>query len=103
LTENPKFSVLVLEAGVRYVIMIMDASAFSIPNSFSSNEGVISSTIPFLINDLLLPNIYEWSMVPTSLFNKMSLILPNRLHHDAATRLEWASSQVPTRSVFLEV
>ncbi|KAJ6562246.1 hypothetical protein B0H19DRAFT_1143935 [Mycena capillaripes] len=42
LTENPKFSVLVLEAGV-------------------SNEGVLDSTIPFLVNDLLAPNIYEWS------------------------------------------
>ncbi|KAJ7891790.1 aryl-alcohol oxidase [Mycena leptocephala] len=46
LTENPKISVLVLEAGV-------------------SNEGVISSTIPFLINDLLLPNIYEWNYTTT--------------------------------------
>ncbi|KAJ6521102.1 aryl-alcohol oxidase [Mycena vulgaris] len=46
LTENPRFSVLVLEAGV-------------------SNEGVISSTIPFLINDLLLPNIYEWNYTTT--------------------------------------
>ncbi|KAJ7839351.1 alcohol oxidase [Mycena olivaceomarginata] len=46
LTEDLKFSVLVLEAGV-------------------SNEGVISSTIPFLINNLLLPNIYEWNYTTT--------------------------------------
>ncbi|KAF8218259.1 pyranose dehydrogenase [Mycena galopus ATCC 62051] len=42
LTENPNFSVLVLEAGV-------------------SNEGVIDSTVPFLNGDLLQPNIYEWN------------------------------------------
>ncbi|KAJ7653282.1 pyranose dehydrogenase [Mycena polygramma] len=43
LTENPKFSVLVLEAGV-------------------SNENVIDSIVPFLVEDLLAePNIYEWN------------------------------------------
>ncbi|KAF8218247.1 aryl-alcohol oxidase precursor [Mycena galopus ATCC 62051] len=42
LTENPNFSVLVLEAGV-------------------SNEGVIDSIVPFLVEDLLQPNIYEWN------------------------------------------
>ncbi|KAJ6475749.1 pyranose dehydrogenase [Mycena vitilis] len=43
LTENSKFSVLVLEAGV-------------------SNEGVIDSNVPFLVEDLLAePNIYEWN------------------------------------------
>ncbi|KAF8209213.1 hypothetical protein K438DRAFT_2066216 [Mycena galopus ATCC 62051] len=46
LTENAKFSVLVLEAGV-------------------SNEGVLDSTIPFLVNDLLVPNIYEWNYTTT--------------------------------------
>ncbi|KAF7342543.1 GMC oxidoreductase [Mycena sanguinolenta] len=46
LTENPNFSVLVLEAGV-------------------SNEGVIESTIPFLVNELLAPNIYEWNYTTT--------------------------------------
>ncbi|KAJ6589198.1 aryl-alcohol oxidase [Mycena capillaripes] len=43
LTEDPKFSVLVLEAGV-------------------SNEGVTDSIVPFLVGDLLAqPNIYEWN------------------------------------------
>ncbi|KAJ7709322.1 aryl-alcohol oxidase [Mycena olivaceomarginata] len=42
LTENPNFSVLVLEAGV-------------------SNEGVIDSIVPFFFQNLLTPNIYEWS------------------------------------------
>ncbi|KAF7377825.1 GMC oxidoreductase [Mycena sanguinolenta] len=42
ISENPKFSVLVLEAGV-------------------SNEGVIDSIVPFFVEDLLQPNIYEWN------------------------------------------
>ncbi|KAJ7715728.1 pyranose dehydrogenase [Mycena maculata] len=47
LTENPNFSVLVLEAGV-------------------SNEGVIDSIVPFLVEGLLSgPNIYEWNYTTT--------------------------------------
>ncbi|KAJ7720299.1 aryl-alcohol oxidase [Mycena maculata] len=42
LTENPDFSVLVLEAGV-------------------SNEGVIDSIVPEFVEDLLTYNIYEWN------------------------------------------
>ncbi|KAJ7909020.1 pyranose dehydrogenase [Mycena leptocephala] len=43
LTENPAWSVLVLEAGV-------------------SNEGVIDSIVPFLVENLVSqPNIYEWN------------------------------------------
>ncbi|KAJ6535924.1 pyranose dehydrogenase [Mycena vulgaris] len=42
LTENPKFSVLVLEAGV-------------------SSEGVLDSIIPFFITNLLGRNIYDWN------------------------------------------
>ncbi|KAF7368906.1 GMC oxidoreductase [Mycena venus] len=42
LTENPDFSVLVLEAGV-------------------SNEGVTDSIVPGLVESLLQPNIYEWN------------------------------------------
>ncbi|KAJ7841202.1 aryl-alcohol-oxidase from pleurotus Eryingii [Mycena olivaceomarginata] len=41
LTENTKFSVLVLEA------------------------SVLDSTVPFLVNDLLAPNIYEWNYTTT--------------------------------------
>ncbi|KAF7350701.1 GMC oxidoreductase [Mycena sanguinolenta] len=47
LTENPNFSVLVLEAGV-------------------SNEGVIDSIVPFFVQNLLGgPNIYEWNYTTT--------------------------------------
>ncbi|KAJ7366513.1 glucose dehydrogenase short protein [Mycena albidolilacea] len=47
LTENPRFSVLVLEAGV-------------------SNEGVIDSIVPFFVNNLLTgPNAYEWNYTTT--------------------------------------
>ncbi|KAJ7627940.1 aryl-alcohol oxidase-like protein [Mycena polygramma] len=46
LTENPHFSVLVLEAGV-------------------SNEDALDSTVPFLVNDLLQPNVYEWNYTTT--------------------------------------
>ncbi|KAJ7438389.1 alcohol oxidase [Mycena galericulata] len=47
LTEDPNFSVLVLEAGV-------------------SNKGVIDSIVPFLVNDLLGgPNMYEWNYTTT--------------------------------------
>ncbi|KAJ7745966.1 alcohol oxidase [Mycena olivaceomarginata] len=47
LTENPKFSVLVLEAGV-------------------SNEGVMDSIVPFLVGNLLTgPNAYEWNYTTT--------------------------------------
>ncbi|KAJ6527887.1 hypothetical protein DFH09DRAFT_935536, partial [Mycena vulgaris] len=42
LTENPKVSVLVLEAG-------------------GSNEGVLASEIPFLLNDLLGESVYSWN------------------------------------------
>ncbi|KAJ7489579.1 alcohol oxidase [Mycena latifolia] len=46
LTENTKFSVLVLEAGV-------------------SNEGVLDSTIPFFVNNLLGNNAYDWNYTTT--------------------------------------
>ncbi|KAJ7139070.1 aryl-alcohol oxidase [Mycena epipterygia] len=46
LTENPNFSVLVLEAGV-------------------SNEGVLDSMIPFFVDNLLGPTIYEWNYTTT--------------------------------------
>ncbi|KAJ7243021.1 aryl-alcohol oxidase [Mycena rebaudengoi] len=47
LTENPNFSVLVLEAGV-------------------SNEGVLDSTIPFFVRNLVPgPNQYEWNYTTT--------------------------------------
>ncbi|KAF8180708.1 aryl-alcohol oxidase [Mycena galopus ATCC 62051] len=47
LTENPNFSVLVLEAGV-------------------SNEGVIDAIVPLFVNNLLGgPNIYEWNYTTT--------------------------------------
>lgn len=47
LTENPKVNVLVLEAG-------------------PSNEGVITSEIPFLAPELTLPSPYEWNYTTTT-------------------------------------
>ncbi|KAJ7602066.1 aryl-alcohol oxidase-like protein [Mycena rosella] len=47
LTENPNVSVLVLEAGV-------------------SNEGILDSEVPFLVNDLLTPTgPYSWNYTTT--------------------------------------
>ncbi|KAJ6538131.1 pyranose dehydrogenase [Mycena capillaripes] len=48
LTENPKVSVLVLEAGV-------------------SNEGVLKSEVPFLLNQFLLDAAYSWNYTTTPL------------------------------------
>jgi hypothetical protein len=77
LTENPNFSVLVLEAGV-------------------SNEGVLDSTVPFLVNDLLAPNIYDWSTY-TALKPGAgrTLNFDDRLHDNPAARLEWSSYSLP--------
>ncbi|KAJ6594851.1 pyranose dehydrogenase [Mycena capillaripes] len=46
LTEDPKISVLLLEAG-------------------GSNEGVISSEVPFLFGDLFADSIYSWNYTST--------------------------------------
>ncbi|KAJ6465403.1 hypothetical protein C8R45DRAFT_839805, partial [Mycena sanguinolenta] len=55
LSENPDFSVLVLEAGV-------------------SNEGVIDSTIPFLVNELLRVSFHtDYTTTPQSGLNERSL------------------------------
>ncbi|KAJ7791195.1 aryl-alcohol oxidase-like protein, partial [Mycena olivaceomarginata] len=47
LTENTNFSVLVLEAGETQILY--------------RNEGVIDSIVPFFVQNLLTPNIYEWN------------------------------------------
>ncbi|KAJ7237049.1 aryl-alcohol oxidase [Mycena haematopus] len=58
LTENPHFSVLVLEAGV-------------------SNEGVIDSIVPFFVNNLLSgPNIYEWNYTTTPQVGLNNRVIP---------------------------
>ncbi|KAJ7248207.1 aryl-alcohol-oxidase from pleurotus Eryingii [Mycena haematopus] len=59
LTENPKFKVLVLEAGV-------------------SNVGVLDSEIPFFVGNLLGPTIYEWNYttIPQSGLNGRVLPYP---------------------------
>jgi len=46
LTENPNFRVLVLEAGV-------------------SNVGVLDSEVPFFVDNLLGPSIFEWNYTTT--------------------------------------
>ncbi|KAF7342997.1 GMC oxidoreductase [Mycena venus] len=59
LTENPNFSVLVLEAGV-------------------SNEGVLDSIVPFFVVNLLQPSIYEWNYttVPQPGLNGRNVEIP---------------------------
>ncbi|KAJ7919895.1 aryl-alcohol oxidase [Mycena leptocephala] len=59
LTENPKFSVLVLEAGL-------------------SNEDVIDSIVPFLLGDLLAQPIYDWNYttVPQPGLNGRNIAIP---------------------------
>ncbi|KAJ7468292.1 alcohol oxidase [Mycena galericulata] len=46
LTENPNFSVLVLEAGV-------------------SNEGILDSAVPFFVSNLWSSNMYDWNYTTT--------------------------------------
>ncbi|KAJ7176455.1 aryl-alcohol oxidase [Mycena filopes] len=62
LTENPSFSVLVLEAGVSRV----------------DNENVTNSIVPFSINGLLQPSIYEWNYtsIPQPGLNGRSVDVP---------------------------
>ncbi|KAF7377177.1 GMC oxidoreductase [Mycena sanguinolenta] len=63
LSENPNFSVLVLEAGV-------------------SNEGVIDSMVPFLVEDLLAePNIYEWNYTTTPQIGLNNRVIPYQRAH----------------------
>ncbi|KAJ6551738.1 aryl-alcohol oxidase-like protein [Mycena capillaripes] len=59
LTENPKFSVLVLEAGV-------------------SNEGVTDSIVPFLVGDFLAQPFYDWNYttVPQRGLNDRNIAIP---------------------------
>ncbi|KAJ7653271.1 aryl-alcohol oxidase [Mycena polygramma] len=62
LTENPDFSVLVLEAGV-------------------SNVGVLDSIVPFFISNLLGPNIYEWNYTTTPQSGLNGRVLPYSRAH----------------------
>ncbi|KAJ6452802.1 glucose dehydrogenase short protein [Mycena sanguinolenta] len=63
LTENPNFSVLVLEAGV-------------------SNKGVIESAVPFFAFDLLAgPNIYEWNYTTTPQIGTRNRVIPYQRAH----------------------
>ncbi|KAJ7189882.1 pyranose dehydrogenase [Mycena pura] len=63
LTENPKFSVLVLEAGV-------------------SNEGLIDSSVPFLVENLLFgPAIYEWNYSTTPQVGLNNRVVPYARAH----------------------
>ncbi|KAF7368944.1 hypothetical protein MVEN_00220600 [Mycena venus] len=57
LTENPAVTVLVLEAGV-------------------SNQGVLDSAIPFLVNNLLAPNIYDWNYTTTPQAGLSGRVIP---------------------------
>ncbi|KAJ7743698.1 pyranose dehydrogenase [Mycena maculata] len=63
LTENPNFSVLVLEAGV-------------------SNEGIIDSSVPFLVDNLLVgPAIYEWNYSTTPQVGLNNRVIPYARAH----------------------
>ncbi|KAJ7676957.1 aryl-alcohol oxidase [Mycena polygramma] len=57
LTENPGFSVLVLEAGV-------------------SNVGVLDSAVPFFMGNLIGSNIYEWNFATTPQLGLNGRVLP---------------------------
>ncbi|KAJ7164502.1 aryl-alcohol oxidase [Mycena filopes] len=57
LTENPAFSVLVLEAGV-------------------DSAGVLDSEVPFLVNDLLGPNVYDWNYTTTPQVGLNGRVIP---------------------------
>jgi hypothetical protein len=56
LTENPKFSVLVLEAGVTSVSLSMFTQILTL--FIARNEGVIAVDVPFLLGRL---GAYDWS------------------------------------------
>ncbi|KAF8184137.1 pyranose dehydrogenase [Mycena galopus ATCC 62051] len=63
LTENSNFSVLILEAGV-------------------SNEGIIDSSVPFLVDNLLLgPAIYEWNYSTTPQVGLNNRVVPYARAH----------------------
>ncbi|KAJ7813721.1 aryl alcohol oxidase, partial [Mycena olivaceomarginata] len=63
LTENPNFSVLVLEAGV-------------------SNEGVLDSTVPYFVENLLAaPGIYGWNYTTTPQIGLNNRVLPYQRAH----------------------
>ncbi|KAJ7719891.1 aryl-alcohol oxidase-like protein [Mycena olivaceomarginata] len=63
LTENPNFSVLVLEAEV-------------------SNEGVLDSTVPYFVENLLaVPGIYGWNYTTTPQIGLNNRVLPYQRAH----------------------
>ncbi|KAJ7318137.1 pyranose dehydrogenase [Mycena albidolilacea] len=62
LTENPRFKVLVLEAGV-------------------SNIGVLDSVVPSFVGNLLGPTIYEWNYTTTSQSGLNGRVLPYSRAH----------------------
>ncbi|KAJ7471265.1 glucose dehydrogenase short protein [Mycena galericulata] len=81
LTENPNFSVLVLEAGVSLVFDLypLSFSRVSLPDESGSNEGVLDSIVPGLFGALFSgPNIYEWNYTTTPQIglNNRSLAYP---------------------------
>jgi choline dehydrogenase-like flavoprotein len=61
LTENPNFSVLVLEAGGSFVITNLSKITLHLASFPRSNEGVIDSIVPFF-NIFLVPGSpYDWN------------------------------------------
>ncbi|KAJ7856714.1 aryl-alcohol oxidase [Mycena olivaceomarginata] len=68
LTENPRFKVLVLEAGV-------------------SNIGVLDSVVPSFVGNLLGPTIYKWNYTTTSQSGLNRRVLPYPRGSEALTLL----------------
>ncbi|KAJ7176682.1 hypothetical protein C8R46DRAFT_1346666 [Mycena filopes] len=75
LTQNPDFSVLVLEAGVSRVYVYRSSVHYL---TCFSNENVTDSIVPFLVNGLLVPGIYEWNYtsIPQPGLNGRSIGIP---------------------------
>jgi hypothetical protein len=60
LSENPDYSILVLEAGGSLVFSSRSIRKFI---DFRRNVGVLDSIVPFFVGNLLGPTIYDWSNI----------------------------------------
>ena len=62
ISENPEWSVLVLEEGVTYVAIILFMRAIHIR---VRNEGVVESEAPLLVTEMLTHSIWSWNYSTT--------------------------------------
>jgi hypothetical protein len=65
LTENPDFTVLILEAGPRYVRPYFLFGYVQYIHSFHSNEGVVEAEAPWLLLDFGRQPIWSWNYTTT--------------------------------------